>query len=317
MTQQRDIESLLDLWLSDGPIVAPDRVIDVVADRIERQAQRPAWRFHLREIYVNTILRAGAAVAAIAIVAVIGFNLLPNSSNGVGGGPATNPPSSEPSPTLTAAPRTVACEDDLPGCAGPLQAGEHRSRNFGPKLIYTTPTGWTNAIDIADIYKLDPPEATTPYILIWTNVGIIESSNSCAPSARASPNSTVQEWIDFLMAHPGLHATDPVLVDIGGSKGQSIDVTASADRVKLCPGDPNVPLIARKTAPISEYGASAGSWLHLTILDVRGTTVLIEVYGPASASSSEFAAAVAAAQPVIDTFRFGCGPAVPRPCTQP
>ena len=44
MTQQRDIERLLDHWFADGSSVAPDRVIDVVADRIERQPQRPAWR---------------------------------------------------------------------------------------------------------------------------------------------------------------------------------------------------------------------------------------------------------------------------------
>ena len=38
MNQQRDIERLLDPGSRDGPTVAPDRVIDVVADRIERQA---------------------------------------------------------------------------------------------------------------------------------------------------------------------------------------------------------------------------------------------------------------------------------------
>ena len=45
MTQQRDITSLLDLWLAEGSTVAPDRVIEVVTDRIERQRQRGGWRF--------------------------------------------------------------------------------------------------------------------------------------------------------------------------------------------------------------------------------------------------------------------------------
>ena len=90
MTQQRDIERLLDHWFSDGPTEAPDRVIDVVADRIERQPQRPAWRFHLREIHVNTMLRAGIAVAAVVVVAFIGFKLLPGQSGGTGG-PAPDP----------------------------------------------------------------------------------------------------------------------------------------------------------------------------------------------------------------------------------
>ena len=48
MTQQRDIERLLDRWFAEGPSVVADRVIDVVADRIERQPQRPAWRLAWR-----------------------------------------------------------------------------------------------------------------------------------------------------------------------------------------------------------------------------------------------------------------------------
>jgi len=109
MTQQRDIDHLLDQWFSDGPTHTPDRVIDVVADRIERQPQRPAWRFHLREIRVNTIVRAGAAMAAVVVVAIIGFNLLPGS--GVGGsGPTASPgpaTSADPSAATVALPVKV------------------------------------------------------------------------------------------------------------------------------------------------------------------------------------------------------------------
>ena len=41
MTQQGDIERLLDLWFSDGPDQAPDRVVDIVTDRIERHLSDP------------------------------------------------------------------------------------------------------------------------------------------------------------------------------------------------------------------------------------------------------------------------------------
>ena len=47
MTHERDIERILDHWFADGPDEAPDRVLDVVVDRIERQSQRPAWRLRL------------------------------------------------------------------------------------------------------------------------------------------------------------------------------------------------------------------------------------------------------------------------------
>ena len=53
MNQHRDTERLLDHWMRDGPTVAPDRVLDIVVDRIERQAQRPAWRLDWRRYAMN------------------------------------------------------------------------------------------------------------------------------------------------------------------------------------------------------------------------------------------------------------------------
>ena len=41
MTHDRDIDRLLDHWFADGPTQAPDRVVDVVADRIGRQPSGP------------------------------------------------------------------------------------------------------------------------------------------------------------------------------------------------------------------------------------------------------------------------------------
>ena len=70
MTQQRDIERLLDHWFADGSSVAPDRVIDIVADRIERQPQRPAWRLDWRHLTMNPLAKAGVAIAAVVLVAL-------------------------------------------------------------------------------------------------------------------------------------------------------------------------------------------------------------------------------------------------------
>ena len=62
MTHERDIERLLDHWLSDGPTQSPDRVMDVVADRIERQHQRPAWRLNWRHPKMNSLRALSNAV---------------------------------------------------------------------------------------------------------------------------------------------------------------------------------------------------------------------------------------------------------------
>jgi hypothetical protein len=67
MTQQHDIERLLDQWFSDGPTRAPDRVLVAVADRIERRSQRPAWRLNWRFPVMNTTTRLILVGAALLI----------------------------------------------------------------------------------------------------------------------------------------------------------------------------------------------------------------------------------------------------------
>ena len=85
MNQPRDIERLLDQWFADGSSVAPDRVIDIVADRIERQPQRPAWRLDWRHLTMNPIDQGKLAIAAVVAIdrGVIGYTLLPGASTGV------------------------------------------------------------------------------------------------------------------------------------------------------------------------------------------------------------------------------------------
>jgi hypothetical protein len=94
MTHDRDIERILDRWLADGSSEAPDRVVNVVADRIGRQRQRLAWRLlwqdRFTDVAAGMIGRAAAVVvvAALALVAVM-----------VVAGPADIGPVATPSPT--------------------------------------------------------------------------------------------------------------------------------------------------------------------------------------------------------------------------
>src|SRR5262249_61098024 len=45
MTDDRNLTLTLEAWLAEGPDQMPDRVADVVRGRIDRQPQRPSWRF--------------------------------------------------------------------------------------------------------------------------------------------------------------------------------------------------------------------------------------------------------------------------------
>jgi hypothetical protein len=317
MTQHDDIERLLDRWFEQGPDQAPDRVVDIVIDRIERQSQRPAWRLHWRPYPVNAYWKTAVAAAAVLIVAGIGFNLLNGSSTGLGAPSVTPGASARPSPSATpTASAGFVCEDDLAGCAGPLQAGAHGSSHFGPRLIhFVTPAGWTNSIDTSTIYKLDSPGGATS-ILLWTGVSIEDQTpTSCEPVAKVGGNSPpAARWVSYLSSHRGLVTTTPAPADFPGGKdinGQSMDISMDPAWTQKCPGHtgPEVMFIAHTSQPPAVYGVGPADKLHLVVLDTvsyGSATVLIEVYGPSDEAG--FSAAVDLAHGVMDTFVFGCGP---------
>ena len=61
MTDDQELSVVLHEWLIEGPREMPDRVIDVVAQRIRRQPQRPAWRLDRRPFPMNAYAKPRAA----------------------------------------------------------------------------------------------------------------------------------------------------------------------------------------------------------------------------------------------------------------
>ena len=134
MTQQRDIDRLLDHWFSDGPSVVSDRIIDVVADRIERQPQRPAWRFGWGRAGRLDSRIAVAGIALLLIVAVVGIAVLGQTPSIV-----TPIPSSTPTaPADVASPRASARQTPQPTTSPLLSDGaivfEHNTPNLDIRL---------------------------------------------------------------------------------------------------------------------------------------------------------------------------------------
>lgn len=312
MRNDRDIERILDRWLSDGPVQAPDRVIDVVADRIGRQRQRPAWRLDRRLHPVNTYAKLVAAIAAVLILAAGGLVILRPGSSNIGGPGPTPTPSPTVTPAPTPSPTPVACEDSIAGCAGQLAAGAHRSVHLQPALAFTTPDGWKNGIDAATIFKLDPTDPAVPadaYIIVWSNVVIADQTASCDSVAKAGLGSAVADWISYLRAHPGLNASAPTPISLGSASGQAIDLAVRPTWTRTCPGSTDrVVQFILDTDPVvgkALYGASSANRMHLVILDVGGKTVIVQVY--TADSDASFNSTMAQVQPIIESFRFTPG----------
>jgi hypothetical protein len=140
MNRAPDVELVLNGWLADDGDIAPDRVLEVVADRIAMQPQRRNWRLPGR-LTLTPAFKYGIAAAAVLVVAVAGYSLLPK-------GPSVGTQSPVP-PTLapTPSPSEMVLSD------GPLTAGRYRVRPYAdaPKLSFTAdiPGGWEGVLGVA------------------------------------------------------------------------------------------------------------------------------------------------------------------------
>jgi hypothetical protein len=201
------------------------------------------------------------------------------------------------------------CGNGAPSCAGGLSVGEHRSIAFEPAFTYRTPAGWLNPIDINGVFEVFPDSpaiSSNPYIEILSNVSIPAQDAGCPTGPDVSPGTSVRDWVDYVATHPGLDTSTPTPVQIGGASGQSIDLSIEGDWAELCPA---FPLIwSHELAQPAQFGIDPDRQMRLTILDVRGRTVLIAIYGPIRTTAESFAAAISELQPFIDSIDFAVTP---------
>lgn len=306
-TDRSDFDRALRAWFSDGPTVMSDRVVDGISDRIARQPQRRTWRLQ-RRLVMNTYAKLAVAAAAVVIVGLVGWQLLPG-SGGFGGRPTPSPaptasPTQRVAPTPTSAP--FECEDGLPGCAGVLPAGTHRTAQFNPTFDYTTPADWMNPIDVPTVVGITPVNQPADLILIWSDVAPAETTAACVLQAKPGTGATVDAWITYLDEHPGLDAQNIRTLSIGGATAKSIDVRSFGGWSSPCAADRedyNVPFLKTPDgAPGDGYGVAIGAIARVYAIDAGGETVIVTVYK--YGDDADFDAAVAMAEPVVETFNF-------------
>jgi hypothetical protein len=312
MTSERDIDRVLDHWFTERSTLVADRVLDEIADRIARQPQQPAWRLRLwRFPTMSAPIKLVAVGVALLVVLVGGAVFL-------GGGAAPRP---TPSPAPTPASSPIACEDDLPGCAGMLMGGSHRSTSLVPPLKYETTGGlWANVIDSADIYKIDSmsdPTPGHPSIIVWTDASITDQEVPCSDDPDPARGRAAADWIELVTTHPGLVVTNAIELTISGRPARQFELSVAPDWTQTCPGHtgPYVMLLTQRVEDqVAEYGVPADERLLLTVMDVGQRTVVIQSYGPTDATA--FDRTMEPIKAVIESFVM-CGPSMGRPCGGP
>jgi hypothetical protein len=108
MSTDRDTTRIVRSWLEEGVTALPDRVLDTVLDQVPATPQRRSMWPPRRSAQMNRLVLTAGAAAAVLLVAILGYNLLPRNGD-VGPQPtlAPSPTSSpSPSPSPTTAPIT-------------------------------------------------------------------------------------------------------------------------------------------------------------------------------------------------------------------
>jgi len=216
MTDDQELSALLHDWLIEGPREMPDRVVDVVARRIQREPQRLAWRLERRSIAMNPLVKTSAAIAAVVLVAVVGYSLLPGSS-GFGGPAATPMPSPTAAPTPTASPML----SPTPRTA--------RMRVQGESVFWTAtvPAGWGGGGD----WFLTPSQGTAgpTGIAVATSGAVNVPTDPCDGVGKTSDGETVADVLSALEARDDLVVSNAIDTTLGGYPGMRVDVQMSAD----------------------------------------------------------------------------------------
>lgn len=302
MTSHRDLDRLLDGWLSDGPMQVADRVIDGVAERIAHEPQVPAWRVSWRDLYMNTSVRPLAAVATIIIAAAAAFAVLSGrlALSGIGGPVTTPSPSPVASPSSSSSTPSATPEPT----ARSLAPGTYTTSVFQPTLTFTVPVGWSIAPETAGSVELSRA-AGGGSIDIADQVALLSTDPSCPQVPEPGVGRDVSSLIAAIQARPGLEVGQPQPVTLDSLDGQVIDVAMATSWTGTCPfsgGMVVVPLFVGANG--DTFGLTAIERRRLVLIDRGDGTTLLAMIGGAGVSFDSF---VGEAMSIVQTFSFDLG----------
>jgi hypothetical protein len=285
MSAERDMTRIVRSWLQVDEHESADRVLDIVLDLVDTTPQHRS-RWPVRRIDVmNTYAKFAIAAAALLVVALVGYNLLP-ARGGVGGPPAT--PSPTPSPSLSASPEPPA--DAWP--AGSLEASTpyHVTMNGSPMTLTMPSDRWrTGAIPGAietGVFRADD-HAWMSFIGGPSVVG----TEPCAGRATPVPQ-TLAGAAQAYTTIPGTHAVGPTDARVGGRPAKLVVLTI----------DPNIPCSPNRYWMFgqgSAYPDSLDSIIRTWIIEVDGE--LFEIDSQQAAPNARLDQEI---QKIVDSIRF-------------
>ena len=302
MNEHSEIERLIVAWLDDGPTVMPDRVTTVVADRIGQTRQRGRWRLERRLLDMNPFLKVGAAIAAVVLVAVIGYSLLP-ARQGIG----LPAPSPSPTPTPTLLP------------SGSLAAGAYLDHPIEGEpafaMTFTVPDGWTGFPSNALIGPggTSAPEGIGMAFLLadgvhadpchWDHLG----TGQLDQPGDVAVGPSVDDLVAALRADSAYTSSAPTNTTVGGYPARDLVLEVPSD-IDLSTCDAGTYWFwGTPRGESGIYAQGPGNRWHLRIVDVAGRRLIVAINDYAGTPAD----AQAAARSIVDSVQFYPGSAAP------
>jgi len=242
---------------------------------------------------MNRSFQAAIAAAAVLVVAVVGYNLLPG-HGGIGGPPT-------PSPTLTTAAAKsapVATEPWIPA-AGPLAVGRHPMTLEGVRFTFQIASaGWTSGGDFG--FGKEPiPGPTGASFIVWQQHAAGIFSDPCGHKKAPPAGPSAADMASAIVAVPGTElVTGPTAVTIGGKPAQYVAIKIP-DKIACVP---EAFFLWYDTSNLDNerYATAPGSTIRVWIIDVDGKRVQLdaETYKGAGAGPGQ------EIQQIIDSIQF-------------
>jgi hypothetical protein len=211
------------------------------------------------------------------------------------------------------------CPDQNSPCLGDMDPGTHVSAIFNPfvapaawvrnygALSYQVPTGWTNNEDCDACYSLTKQGAAAngPTIILFSDAAAHSQDATCSNQLEPGVGHTSAALANWLKGLPGLVATAPAPITLGGLSGMTLDLSMAPKWTHPCPysaGVPSVPTLIRADHNGFEWGLGPTDHQRVMLLDTAGgQTLLVEIDAPDQASWDSFSVE---AMQVVNTFQF-------------
>lgn len=268
MTASRDTERLIRAFLDEGVTELPERAYHAVRSDIERTHQRVVigpWRTP----DMNTFAKFAMAAAAVLVVALVGYNLLP-SDPGRGGAASVAP---SPSSSVTAPPSPSPSPSELTFFPdGSIEPGRHSIVRSGKSLSLDMPAGWSSHLGVR-IYTASGGAA----FIFWTDPPVNVYADPCAKEPLDPPaGDTPAELAAAVSSIPGTDVVSgPSDVTIGGHPAKLVTIRIRDD-IDCPPGEFLLWYREADGPTGGRWPDAVGDTINTWIIDVDGTIVWID-----------------------------------------